>query len=196
MTRRYAAALTTAAACALGSTQTYAQFTGEFVLLQDNVVTIAGTGPTIDVWGFQVNNGSAFDIFTLEISFSGNFLNGPASTSATVGISEPAPGVFFAETWFTGNGQEIPITPSEIIDDGTELSGPVGIVGSPWIPAGASAVIAVFSVADGTTLGIENFNSAVATIDGQLIPLTPPEPATGALLALAIPAVARRRRRF
>ncbi|MEM9295025.1 MAG: hypothetical protein AAGA57_04410 [Planctomycetota bacterium] len=195
MTRPSNLAALACTAATFASASASAQVVGEFVLIEDDLVALNGTA---DIWAYRVTNDTASDIRTMRLEFTGDFISGAASLAKDPFISNPAPGLFLLETWFVGNGNATPIG-IDIIDDGTTLAGDIGIAApNVYIPAGTTGTAAIFSVApDAPPLTrADNFVSGSVVIDGQTVPIPKiiPEPASAALLTLALPIVARRRR--
>ncbi|MEM7682609.1 MAG: dockerin type I domain-containing protein [Planctomycetota bacterium] len=167
----------------------HAFFSAEFVLLDSgrtdvvDPVTFLPIDGGVDVYGFQILNKTGFDVASLSLAFTGDFLNGTVTTQATSGL--PTFGPFtVADTFFVGNGSQAPtFVPASIVDDGTALAGEGGVLGGVWIPDRATRTVAVFTVPSGanplTTL--DNLNSGFGVVDGQFVDLfnlAPPPPPT------------------
>ncbi|MEM9294471.1 MAG: PEP-CTERM sorting domain-containing protein [Planctomycetota bacterium] len=178
--------------------------TGEFILVEQDVSLFdPNTGQNVqsDVYEFVVANGFDVGIKVLtEIGFSGPFLNGAFSTLVDSALPG-SPDTRVADTFFAGNGIDTPSTGASsvgLIDDGTQLSGDVGVfAGNPWVPGGRKLSVAVFSIPAGLDplTFSDNFEGGNVIIDGLRVPIVEvPEPGSLVLLTIAGSAALRRRR--
>lgn len=147
----------------------------------------------VDVYHFQVTNNTTSDIFTFnELDFDGEFVQSSATTKFGASLPEPAAGFVFADTFATDD-LVAPTAFGTTIDDATNLDfESVATLGQPWIGAGQTETIAVFSVATGSNAPV--FNSGLAVIDGENQSIVIPEPSSLGLLGLGGLLIARRRR--
>ncbi|MEM7682608.1 MAG: PEP-CTERM sorting domain-containing protein [Planctomycetota bacterium] len=154
-----------------------ARLGGFFEQLEDDITL---TDPdtfdpiTADVYAFRVANNSGSDISSLDLSFTGDFINGTFSTLTSPAL--PVLGPFtVAETFFPGNGVDAPtIVPATLIDDGTTLAGEGGILGGVWVPDRTIRTVAVFTLpsdAEPMTFAT-NVNPPIsAVLDGNFVDL-------------------------
>ncbi|QQE13222.1 PEP-CTERM sorting domain-containing protein [Planctomycetota bacterium] len=189
--------LAAAAVVATAGTTANAALTGSFSLVSEGLGTFDGSlqAVSVDVYHFSLTNDTGFDISSIEASFSGAFINN--STTSLVsqsGIEFPKLATFtFADTFFTNDGEAATFATS--VDSFSELSGSGTVLGNgnAWVDNGMTEVIAVLSVAAGAEAPM--FNSGQAAVNGELVNIVIPEPASVALLGLGgIALIARRRK--
>ena len=202
------------------STASAAALQANIILAETSVVTFDpitfSAGPTIDVYHVVVGNPNSLDVTSLELSFPGTFQNfnsSPLSFSDSsdlpmLGPNKVAESFFVIPAGFSASD----VLAVNTIDDETGLSSSYTLPGSTsFIDTGGSAVVAVLSVLEGTTLSADGFNGR-ASVNGQFEniggngcfyltcpcdfhPNSPdcPEPSTALLIVLGIVGIAVRR---